>query len=230
MDERNIISIIIPAFNEEQSIGKVIGDIPHDLVNHVIVVNNASTDKTVEEAEKAGAIVLTENRKGYGWACQKGIEHSRSLNTDIVVFLDGDYSDYPEEMPNLLAPIFEHDMDMVIGSRVLGKREKGSLTPQQVFGNWLATRLIRLFYRARFTDLGPFRAIKSSSLEELKMVDKTYGWTIEMQIKAAKKKMSFCEVAVNYKRRIGVSKVSGTVKGTILAGIKIIFAVFKYRF
>ena len=119
---------------------------------------------------------------------------------------------------------------MVIGSRVLGKREKGSLTPQQVFGNWLATRLIRLFYRARFTDLGPFRAIKSSSLEELKMVDKTYGWTIEMQIKAAKKKMSFCEVAVNYKRRIGVSKVSGTVKGTILAGIKIIFAVFKYRF
>ena len=230
MDERNIISIIIPAFNEEQSIGKVIGDIPHDLVNHVIVVNNASTDKTVEEAEKAGAIVLTENRKGYGWACLKGIEHSRSLNTDIVVFLDGDYSDHPEEMPNLLAPIFEHDMDMVIGSRVLGKREKGSLTPQQVFGNWLATRLIRLFYRARFTDLGPFRAIKSSSLEELKMVDKTYGWTIEMQIKAAKKKMSFCEVAVNYKRRIGVSKVSGTVKGTILAGIKIIFAVFKYRF
>lgn len=225
-----LISVIIPAYNEEKSIGKVVNDIPRNIVDHVIVVNNNSTDSTVEVAREAGAIVLDEPRRGYGWACLKGIDHSKTLNTEIVVFLDGDYSDYPEEIPDVLAPIFETDMDMVIGSRVLGKREKGSLTPQQIFGNWLATRLIRLFYRAKFTDLGPFRAIKSESLEKLKMADKTYGWTIEMQIKAAKHKMKFCEVPVNYKKRIGVSKVSGTIKGTVLAGIKIIFAVFKYRF
>lgn len=225
-----IITVIIPAYNEEQSIGKVVNDIPRPLVSHVIVVNNNSNDSTVEVAKKAGAIVLDEPRRGYGWACLKGIEHSKTLETDIVVFLDGDYSDYPQEIPDVIAPILEKDMDMVIGSRVLGKREKGSLTPQQIFGNWLATKLIRLFYRAKFTDLGPFRAIKSESLEQLKMADKTYGWTIEMQIKAAKHQMKFCEVPVNYKKRIGVSKVSGTVKGTVLAGIKIIFAVFKYRF
>lgn len=225
-----IVTVIIPAYNEERSIGKVVSAISREIVAHVIVVNNNSTDSTVEVAQKAGAIVLDEPRKGYGWACLKGIEHSKTLNTDIVVFLDGDYSDYPEEIPNVIAPILENDMDMVIGSRVLGKREKGSLTPQQIFGNWLATKLIRLFYRARFTDLGPFRAIKSECLDQLKMADKTYGWTIEMQIKAVKHKMKFCEVPVNYKKRIGVSKVSGTIKGTVLAGIKIIFAVFKYRF
>ena len=225
-----IVTVIIPAYNEEQSIGKVVEAIPRSIVSHVIVVNNNSTDSTVEVAKRAGAITLDETRRGYGWACLKGIEHSRTLNTEIVVFLDGDYSDYPEEIPDVLAPIFERDIDMVIGSRVLGKREKGSLTPQQVFGNWLATKLIRLFYGAKFTDLGPFRAIKSDCLERLNMSDKTYGWTIEMQIKAVKQKMSFCEVPVNYKKRIGVSKVSGTIKGTVLAGIKIIFAVFKYRF
>ncbi|NRA10419.1 MAG: glycosyltransferase family 2 protein [Crocinitomicaceae bacterium] len=225
-----IITVIIPAYNEEKSIGKVVSDIPHDVVEHVIVVNNNSNDSTVEVAKSAGAIVLDEPRRGYGWACLKGIEKSRELNTEIVVFMDGDYSDYPEEITKVIAPILEDNHDMVIGSRVLGKREKGSLTPQQVFGNWLATKLIRLFYRARFTDLGPFRAIKSEALEQLKMSDKTYGWTIEMQIKASKEKMKFCEVPVNYRKRIGVSKVSGTIKGTILAGIKIIFAVFKYRF
>ncbi|MFT6503973.1 MAG: glycosyltransferase involved in cell wall biosynthesis [Crocinitomicaceae bacterium] len=225
-----IITVIIPAFNEEKSIGKVVSDIPRDLVKHVIVVNNNSNDNTVEVAKSAGAIVLDEPRRGYGWACLKGIEKSRELKTDIVVFMDGDYSDFPEEITNVIAPIIETDHDMVIGSRVLGKREKGSLTPQQVFGNWLATKLIRLFYGAKFTDLGPFRAIKSDALEQLKMADKTYGWTIEMQIKASKEKMKFCEVPVNYRKRIGVSKVSGTIKGTVLAGIKIIFAVFKYRF
>jgi len=225
-----IITVIIPAFNEEKSIGKVVRDIPRDIVSHVIVVNNNSTDNTVQVASEAGAIVLDETRKGYGWACLKGIDKSKDLNTDIVVFLDGDYSDYPEEIVDVVRPILEQDHDMVIGSRVLGEREKGSLTPQQVFGNWLATRLMRIFYGAKFSDLGPFRAIKSASLEQLKMADKTYGWTIEMQIKAAKHKMKFCEVPVNYRKRIGVSKVSGTVKGTILAGIKIIFAVFKYRF
>jgi len=224
------ITVIIPAFNEEQSIGKVVADIPRDTVQNVIVVNNNSTDDTTAVAKKAGAIVLDEPRKGYGWACLKGIEHSESLKTDIVVFMDGDYSDFPEEISNVIAPILDKNMDMVIGSRVLGKREKGSLTPQQVFGNWLATKLIRLFYSAKFSDLGPFRAIKSDALKTLQMSDKTYGWTIEMQIKAAKHKMQFCEVPVNYRKRIGVSKVSGTIKGTVLAGIKIIFAVFKYRF
>lgn len=225
-----IITVIIPAFNEEKSIGKVVSDIPRDLIEHVIVVNNNSNDNTVEVAKSAGAIVLDEPRRGYGWACLKGIEKSRELKTDIVVFMDGDYSDYPEEIVKVIAPILEDNHDMVIGSRVLGKREKGSLTPQQVFGNRLATKLIRLFYGARFTDLGPFRAIKSDALEQLKMADKTYGWTIEMQIKASKEKMKFCEVPVNYRKRIGISKVSGTIKGTVLAGIKIIFAIFKYRF
>jgi glycosyltransferase involved in cell wall biosynthesis len=225
-----IITVIIPAFNEEKSIGKVVSDIPRDLIEHVIVVNNNSNDNTVEVAKSAGAIVLDEPRRGYGWACLKGIEKSRELKTDIVVFMDGDYSDYPEEIVKVIAPILEDNHDMVIGSRVLGKREKGSLTPQQVFGNWLATKLIRFFYGARFTDLGPFRAIKSDALEQLKMADKTYGWTIEMQIKASKEKMKFCEVPVNYRKRIGISKVSGTIKGTVLAGIKIIFAIFKYRF
>ena len=225
-----VITVIIPAYNEEQSIGKVVNDIPKEFVQHVIVVNNNSSDNTVKVAQKAGAITLDEPRKGYGWACLKGIEHSIELKSDIVVFLDGDYSDYPQEITDVVKPILDNNMDMVIGSRVLGNREKGSLTPQQVFGNWLATKLIRIFYRAKFTDLGPFRAITSEALAKLEMTDKTYGWTIEMQIKAAKHKMNFCEVPVNYKRRIGVSKVSGTVKGTVLAGIKIIFAVFKYLF
>lgn len=224
------ISVIIPAYNEERSIGKVVGDISRELVQHVIVVNNNSTDQTREVAEKAGAIVLNETRKGYGWACLMGIDKAYELDTDIIVFLDGDYSDYPDEIIDVVRPILEENMDLVIGSRVLGKREKGSLTPQQVFGNWLATRLMRIFYRAKFSDLGPFRAIKTESLRKLKMADKTYGWTIEMQIKAAKQKMNFCEVPVKYRKRIGVSKVSGTVKGTVLAGIKIIFTVFKYRF
>jgi glycosyltransferase involved in cell wall biosynthesis len=223
-----IVTVIIPAFNEEKSIGKVIDAIPKKIVKHIIVVSNTSTDNTVEVAKLAGAIVLEENRKGYGWACLLGIEKSEELKTDIVVFLDGDFSDFPEEIPKVIAPILNDGFDLVIGSRVLGKREKGSLTPQQVFGNWLATKLVRIFYRAKFTDLGPFRAIKAQELNKLGMADKTYGWTIEMQIKAVKKGLKFTEVPVNYKKRIGVSKVSGTVKGTILAGIKIISAVFKY--
>lgn len=225
-----VVSVVIPAFNEEKAIANVIRDIPEDVVTHVIVVNNNSTDNTARIAEDAGAIVLHEPNKGYGWACLRGIAHAKDLNTDIIVFLDGDYSDFPQEIPIVIKPILDNEADMVIGSRVLGKREKGSLTPQQVFGNWLATKLVRVFYRAKFTDLGPFRAITMNALEKLKMSDKTYGWTIEMQIKAAKQKLRFCEVPVNYKKRIGKSKVSGTVKGTVFAGIKIIFAVFKYRF
>lgn len=225
-----VVSVVIPAFNEEKAIANVIRDIPEDVITHVIVVNNNSTDNTARIAEDAGAIVLHEPNKGYGWACLRGIAHAKDLNTDIIVFLDGDYSDFPQEIPMVIKPILDNEADMVIGSRVLGKREKGSLTPQQVFGNWLATKLVRVFYRAKFTDLGPFRAITMNALEKLEMSDKTYGWTIEMQIKAAKQKLRFCEVPVNYKKRIGKSKVSGTVKGTVFAGIKIIFAVFKYRF
>ncbi len=224
------IAVIIPAYNEEKSIGKVVNAIPKDIVQIIIVVNNNSTDDTVNVAISAGAIVLTENRKGYGWACLAGMDYLKNQSPEIVVFLDGDFSDYPEEIAQLIQPILEQNMDMVIGSRVLGKREKGSLLPQQRFGNWLATKLIRLFYGAKFTDLGPFRAIRYDKLIALNMADKTYGWTIEMQIKAAKKKYHFCEVPVRYRKRIGVSKVSGTIKGTLLAGIKIIFAVFKYRF
>ena len=224
------IAVIIPAYNEEKSIGKVVNAIPKDIVQIIIVVNNNSTDETVNAANSAGAIVLTENRKGYGWACLAGMDYLKNQSPEIIVFLDGDFSDYPEEIAQLIQPILEQNMDMVIGSRVLGKREKGSLLPQQRFGNWLATKLIRLFYGAKFTDLGPFRAIRYDKLIALNMADKTYGWTIEMQIKAAKKKYHFCEVPVRYRKRIGVSKVSGTIKGTLLAGIKIIFAVFKYRF
>lgn len=224
------IVVIIPAMNEEGSIGKVVAALPKDLVFQTLVCNNNSTDATKEVAEKAGAIVLDEINPGYGWACLKGMAHVAEweIKPDIIVFIDGDFSDYPEELPLLVAPIIENEIDMVIGSRALGKKVKGSMTFPQVFGNWLATRLMRLFYRVKYTDLGPFRAIKYDKLVALDMQDKTYGWTIEMQIKAAKKKLKTCEVPVNYKKRIGVSKVSGTVKGTIMAGYKILWAIFKY--
>jgi glycosyltransferase involved in cell wall biosynthesis len=224
------IVVVIPAYNEEQSIGKVVQEIPRDWVDAIIVVNNNSTDHTEKVAEDAGAIVLVENRKGYGWACLKGIAHAKKLQADLIVFMDGDFSDYPQQLPDLVAPIFEQGMDMVIGSRALGNREKGSMTMPQLFGNWLATRLMRLFYGVRYTDLGPFRAITISALERLQMHDKTYGWTIEMQIKAAKQQLNATEVSVDYKNRIGKSKVSGTVKGTVMAGYKILFAVLKYKF
>jgi glycosyltransferase involved in cell wall biosynthesis len=224
--------VIIPAFNEAESIGKVVGDIPKGLVREVVVVNNSSTDATETNAKAAGATVLRETRKGYGFACLCGIAYANAKQgaerPDIIVFIDGDYSDHPEQLPDLLRPILEEGYDMVIGSRALGARERGSMTPQQVFGNWLATTLIRLFYRTRYTDLGPFRVIKMDKLLALEMKDQTYGWTVEMQLKAAKKKFKTTEVAVNYRRRIGVSKVSGTVKGTILAGYKILYTIFRY--
>ncbi|HCQ30641.1 MAG TPA: UDP-glucose--dolichyl-phosphate glucosyltransferase [Flavobacteriales bacterium] len=225
------IRVIIPAFNEENSVGQVIKDIPKDKVSEIIVVDNNSSDQTASEAEKQGATVLREPRQGYGYACLKGMEYihqTADRETDIIVFLDADYSDYPEELPKVVAPIIQNSYDMVIGSRALGKKEKGSMTPQQIFGNWLATRLIRLFYKVHYTDLGPFRAIKWEALKKMEMEDKTYGWTVEMQLKAAKKGLKVSEVPVNYKKRIGVSKVSGTVKGTIGAGYKILSWIFKY--
>lgn len=225
------INVIIPAYNEADSIGKVIKDIP-SIVSEIIVVNNNSTDNTVNNAEKAGATVLTENRKGYGYACLKGMDYiaKKHNKPDIIVFLDGDYSDYPEELTKIVAPIIQHKVDFVVGARTKKGREKGSMTPQQVFGNRLATVLMKIFFNAKFTDLGPFRAIKYKTLLNLDMQDKTYGWTVEMQLKILKKKLKYLEVPVHYKKRIGVSKVSGTVKGTIFAGVKILSWIFKYSF
>ncbi len=227
----SIIKVIIPAFNEADSISKVIMEIP-DSVDEIIVVNNNSNDDTAIQARNTGATVLNEPRKGYGYACLKGMNHIAKQNykPDILVFLDGDYSDYPEELKKLIQPILENNIDFVIGARIKRLRERGSMTPQQVFGNWLATSLMSLFYRAKFTDLGPFRAIKYDKLLNLDMQDKTYGWTIEMQLKALKHKLSYIEVPVRYRQRIGISKVSGTIKGTIFAGVKILGWIFKYSF
>ncbi len=225
------IKVIIPAYNEQDSIGNVIRDIPK-IVDEIIVVSNNSTDKTEENATKAGATVLTENRKGYGYACLKGMDYisKQKSKPEIVVFLDGDYSDYPEQLTELIAPIVQQDLDFVIGARVKELRETGAMTPQQIFGNWLATSLMKLFFNARFTDLGPFRAIKYNKLLALDMEDKTYGWTVEMQLKALKQKLTYTEIPMKYRNRIGVSKVSGTVKGSIFAGIKILGWIFKYSF
>ena len=222
-----IVDIIIPAFNEESSIGLVVTDIRKQSVRHVVVANNRSTDRTAEVAEAAGAFVVDQPIRGYGSACLKGMEWVAHLpeKPDVIVFMDGDYSDYAEELPLLIEPIISRKIDMVIGSRALGERESGSMTPQQVFGNWLATWMIKVIFRARFTDLGPYRAIRYPALLELGMVDPNYGWTVEMQIKAVKKNLSWEEVAVNYRKRIGQSKVAGTFKGTILAGYKIITTI-----
>ncbi len=223
------INVIIPAFNEADSIAKVINEIPKS-VSEIIVVNNNSTDNTVENAKKAGATVLTEVRKGYGYACLCGMDYisKKSVKPTIIVFIDGDYSDYPEELTKLVNPIIENKVDFVIGARTKELREDGSMTPQQIFGNKLATTLMKLFFNAKFTDLGPFRAIKYDQLLNLEMQDQTYGWTVEMQLKALKKKLAYTEIPVRYKKRIGISKVSGTVKGTIFAGIKILGWIFKY--
>jgi glycosyltransferase involved in cell wall biosynthesis len=230
MMERPIIDVIIPAYNEEQSIGLVVDEIPRDWVRNVVVANNNSTDRTGEVAEEHGAKVVFQPEPGYGNACLKAMEFIAQQETkpEIIVFLDGDHSDYPEQLPEVVKPILDDEADMVIGSRALGKSESGSLTPQQVFGNWLATVLLRLFYGVKFTDLGPFRAIRYENLLQLNMVDRNYGWTVEMQIKAAKQKLRSVEVPVDYRVRIGESKVSGTLKGTIGAGYKIILTLFKY--
>jgi len=232
MIQKPTIDVVIPAFNEQESIVHILKDMPMDWVREVVVVNNNSTDDTVKRASGNGATVLDEPRQGYGYACLKGIDYlkNKTDQPDIIVFMDADYSDHPEELPFVVQPIIERNMDMVIGSRALGIRENKSMMPQQLFGNWLATRLIRLFYGVKFTDLGPFRALKFNKLLDLNMQDTTYGWTVEMQVKAAKRKYEFCEVAVSYRERIGVSKITGTIKGTILAGYKILFTILKYVF
>jgi glycosyltransferase involved in cell wall biosynthesis len=224
-----MIWVIIPAFNEAKSIALVLRDLP-DLVDEVVVVDNRSTDGTADEAEKAGATVLFEAQKGYGYACLKGIAYlaHKAKPKDIVVFLDGDYSDYPEELEQLIDPILKNEVHFSLGTRVTPQLEKKALTPQQRFGNALATQLMNLLYGSRFTDLGPFRAIEWETLQRLKMSDKTYGWTVEMQLKILKKNIPYTEIPVRYRPRIGVSKVSGTLRGTLMAGYKILLWIFTY--
>jgi len=223
------IKVIIPAFNEENAVGKVIQDIPKDQISEIIVVNNASTDRTEIAAQSEGATVLNEPIKGYGNACLKGLKYlaDQEIHPDVVVFLDADYSDHPQELPLLIDPIVTGTCDFVIGSRALGKRQQGSMTIPQIFGNWLATTLLKLLYGAKFTDLGPFRDIRYSSLMELQMQEKTYGWTVELQLKAIKNNLRYIEVPVSYRVRTGKSKISGTVKGTVMAGYKILWTIFK---
>ncbi len=225
-----IVDVLIPAFNEEESIGRVIGHLPAELTRKIIVANNGSTDNTKKIALESGATVVDQTQKGYGNACLKAMEYINNLPThpDILVFIDGDFSDYPEQLSHVILPITNDDYDMVIGSRVLGKREKGALLPQQRLGNAIACSLIKLFYGYSFTDLGPFRAIRYQKLLQLDMQDRNFGWTVEMQIKAAKQRLKCTEVAVDYRKRIGQSKVSGTFKGSIKAGYKILWTLFKY--
>ena len=226
-----VIDVIIPAFNEEASIGLVVNDLPREMIREIIVCDNNSTDRTAQVAASAGATVVREPRPGYGSACLRGMAHIAarppSEHPGIVVFVDGDRSDFPAQLPELLAPIEQFGYDLVIGSRALGKAETGSMTFPQVFGNWLATNLIRLFYGYEFTDLGPFRAIRYPALVALQMNDPDFGWTVEMQVRAAKAGLKCTEVPVGYRRRIGVSKISGTVRGTVLAGHKILWTIFK---
>lgn len=224
------IVVVIPAFNEALSIGKVVAEIPRPPVHEVIVVDNASTDRTAEMARSEGALVEYEPEPGYGAACLRGIAKAKQLNADIIVFMDGDHSDYGEELPMLIAPILAGQCDMVIGSRALGVAEEGALTPQQRYGNQLACLLMRVLLDAHYTDLGPFRAITMTALHQIGMKDRNYGWTVEMQIKAAKHKLRVQEVPVSYRKRIGISKVSGTVKGVVMAGYKIIFTILKHAF
>ena len=221
-----IISVIIPVFNEESSIGRVLDDLPQEKLKEIIVVDNACTDNTAEVAQKHGARVVEETRRGYGSACLKGI--SELNGTDIIVFVDGDYSDYPEELEKLVEPIKTGEADFVLGSRMILPDSRAALLPQARYGNQLATYLIILFFGYRFTDLGPFRAIRYESLKQLSMVDIDFGWTVEMQIKAVKHGLRIKEIPVHYRKRIGISKITGTISGTIRAGVKIIYTIFKY--
>ena len=219
------IGVVIPAQNEEQAIARVIEDIPF-WVDEIVVADNGSSDDTASVAAAAGATVVSEPEPGYGAACLKGI--AALPDADVIVFADGDYADHVEDMAELVDPILHGNADLVIGSRALGEVENGALTFPQVFGNWLATRLIGLFWSVKFTDLGPFRAIRVKALRELDMRDRNFGWTVEMQIKAAKAGLKCREVPVRYRKRIGISKVSGTVRGTIMAGSKILWTIARH--
>ncbi|MFQ5877248.1 MAG: glycosyltransferase family 2 protein [Acidobacteriota bacterium] len=220
-------AVVIPALDEEASIPLVLDAIPAGLAEEVVVVDNGSTDATARVARERGATLLTESRRGYGRACMRGIDYLKHRRPDAVVFLDADFSDHPEEMERLLEPLRRGEADLVIGSRALGSREPGAMLPQALLGNWLAATLIRLLYGGRFTDLGPFRAIRFDSLLALEMRDPDFGWTAEMQVKALRRGLRILEVPVPYRRRVGVSKVTGTVAGTIRAGHKILWTIFR---
>lgn len=226
--------VLIPAFNEADAIGRVIGDLPAGLVDEVVVVNNASTDATEARARAAGATVLREDRRGYGYACLRGLAYAAEHPPDIVAFLDGDHSDHPEELADLVAPLLRGEADFVLGSRMLGRRlgrvEPGALLPQALFGNRLACGLMRLLWGARYTDLGPFRAIRYPALVALGMADRTFGWTIEMQIKAVLAGLRYAEVPVSYRRRVGVSKITGTLSGTARASAKILWTIARFAY
>jgi len=220
--------VIIPVLNEESSIGKVLKSIPERFKRQVIVVDNGSTDKTADIARENGAQVVVEPLRGYGSACLAGIARAGELNPDYLIFLDGDFSDYPEDMDSLFDHMIDNHLDLVIGSRSAGLAEAGALAPQARFGNWLATTLMGLRYEKKFTDLGPFRAVRWDALKRLKMKDKNYGWTMEMQIKSLKMGMKVGEIPVRYRQRIGVSKITGTIKGSVLAGYKILATLTRY--
>ena len=220
------ISVIIPAYNEESSIGLVLDALPQEKIHEIIVVDNGSTDATARVAQEHGARVVKEPRKGYGSACLKGIDELD--DPDIVVFIDGDFSDFPEEIVLLIGPIETGEKDFVLGSRMIFPKSQLALLPQARYGNRLAILLIKLFFKYEFTDLGPFRAIRYSSLMSLGMQDRDFGWTVEMQIKALRNGLRIHEVPVNYRKRVGISKITGTLSGTIRAGTKIIYTIFKY--
>ena len=226
------VAVVIPAYDEEKSLPLVLRDLPD--VGRVIVANNGSTDRTAEVAEAAGAVVVAEPRKGYGAACLAGLSELRrrieagETAPKIVAFIDADYSDHPDQLPELLAPIYADEADFVLGSRLLGQREPGAMPPQSLYGNHLACFLMRVLFGGRYTDLGPFRAISYSALERLGMVDRNFGWTVEMQIKAIRAGLRTMEIPVPYRRRVGTSKISGTLSGTIKAGSKILYLIGKY--
>lgn len=223
------VDVLIPAFDEERSLPLVLADVPHPPVRRVVVADNNSKDATARVAREGGAVVVPAPRQGYGSACLAGLAWLRENDPpDVVVFLDADYSDSPGELPWVIAPILAGEADLVIGSRVLGEREHGALLPQARAGNLVACVLIRLLYGHRYTDLGPFRAIRWSALERLRMSDPDFGWTAEMQVKALKESLSVVEVPVSYKKRVGVSKITGTVQGTIRAGYKILWTVARH--
>ncbi len=220
------VAVIIPAFDEEDAIVRVLGDIPDELSATVIVVDNGSTDRTAARARDCGATVVAEPRRGYGQACLAGLA-ALPEGVDIVVFLDGDYSDHPSEMSTLVEPIARDAADLVIGSRVLGETETGALLPQARVGNALATWLIRHLFGVKYTDLGPFRAVRLTALKKLHMADRNFGWTVEMQVKAARRGLRIAEVPVRYRRRIGESKITGTFLGSVRAGFKILWTIFR---
>jgi glycosyltransferase involved in cell wall biosynthesis len=224
-----VVDVVIPAYNEEASLPLVLGALRSTGIRRVVVADNNSRDRTADAARAAGAEVVRAERQGYGSACLAGLAHLRATGPpDVVVFVDADYSDHPEELPALVAPIAEDRAELVIGSRVLGQRERGALLPQARAGNAVATLLIRLLYGHRFTDLGPFRAARWSSLERLRMCDPDFGWTAEMQVKALRHRLRVLEVPVSYRRRVGVSKITGTLSGTVRAGYKILSTILLY--